>query len=76
MNTAQNKRNERIHLLLMEISVSRSKLLTSLHKIHPITKQNAEDAATVEEMMESLDKIVELQKQLKEKYPIKKVIFK
>lgn len=76
MNTPQNKRNERVQLLLMEVSAHQSKLLTSLHKVHPLTKHTTEDVAMVEEMMGSLERVAELHQQLKKKYPIQKVIFK
>lgn len=61
-----------VKLHIMSVSISYSKLLSALHHLHGIIKDDAESATMVEEAIYAIDGIPKLRQHLREKYGLSK----
>jgi hypothetical protein len=62
-----------IKLHIMSVSINYSKLLSSLHQLHNIIRDDAESATMVEEAIYALDGVPKLRQHLREKYGLSKL---
>ena len=62
-----------VKLHVMAISASYSKLLSALHRLHNIIKDDTESATMVEEAIYALDGIPKLRQHLRDKYQLSKL---
>lgn len=61
-----------VKLHVMSVSISYSKLLSALHHLHRIVKDDTESATMVEEMLYALDGIPKLRQHLRKQYQLSK----
>lgn len=61
-----------VKLHIMSVSINYSKLLSALHHLHGIIKEDIESATMVEEAIYALDGIPKLRQHLREKYGLSK----
>lgn len=62
-----------VKLHVMVVSISYSKLLSALHQLHNIIRDDTESATMVEEAIYALDGIPKLRQHLREKYGLSKL---
>jgi hypothetical protein len=71
--TMSRPSKDTVKLHIMSVSINYSKLLSSLHQLHSIIRDDAVSATMVEEAIYALDGIPKLRQHLREKYGLSKL---